>query len=68
MTLQENNAIAKIDLTSKTITTIFPLGFKNYNLDENAIDVSDQDNAIALKKWPVFGMYQPDAIAVLAVS
>lgn len=65
VTLQENNAIAKIDLTSKTISTIFPLGFKNYNLDENAIDVSDQDNAIALKKWPAFGMYQPDAIAVL---
>ncbi len=65
VTLQENNAIAKINLASKTITDIFPLGFKNYNLDENAIDVSDQDNAVAFKKWPVLGMYQPDAIAVV---
>ena len=64
-TLQENNAIAKINLTSKSITAIFPLGFKNYNLDMNAIDVSDQDNAIALKKWPAFGMYQPDGISVI---
>jgi DNA-binding beta-propeller fold protein YncE len=64
VTLQENNAIAKIDLTSKSITGLFPLGFKNYNSDENAIDVSDQDNVISLKKWPAFGIYQPDAVAV----
>lgn len=65
VTLQENNAIAKVNLISKTITDIFPLGFKDYNTDENAIDVSDQDNAVALKKWPVRGMYQPDAIAMM---
>ncbi len=65
VTLQENNAIAKINLTSKSITNIFPLGFKDYNTDENGIDVSDQDNAVVLKKWPVKGIYQPDAIAVL---
>jgi hypothetical protein len=64
VTLQENNAIAKINLISKSVTAIFPLGFKEYNLDMNAIDVSDQDNAIALKKWPAFGIYLPDAIAV----
>jgi DNA-binding beta-propeller fold protein YncE len=64
VTLQENNAIATINLTSKSVTAIFPLGFKDYNLDINAIDISDQDNAIALKKWPAFGMYQPDGISV----
>lgn len=64
VTLQENNAIARINLISKSVTAIFPLGFKNYNLDNNAIDVSDQDNAISLKKWPAFGIYQPDGIAV----
>ena len=66
VTLQENNAIAKINLSGKTITGIYPLGFKNYNEDANAIDVSDKDNAIAtFKKWKVKGIYQPDAIAVL---
>ncbi|PWV49594.1 choice-of-anchor I family protein [Chitinophaga sp. S165] len=65
VTLQENNAIAKIDLTTKTATDIFPLGFKDYNKTENGIDVSDKDDAVTFAKWPVKGIYQPDAIAVL---
>ncbi|MBK7434528.1 MAG: choice-of-anchor I family protein [Chitinophagaceae bacterium] len=66
ITLQENNAIAKINIQSKTVTQIFPLGFKNYNLDENAIDVSDLDGAVgSFAKWPVKGVYMPDAISVL---
>lgn len=64
VTLQENNGIAKIDIRSKKIQAIYPLGFKNYSLDGNEIDPSDRDNAIAPNKWPVSGMYQPDAIAV----
>jgi hypothetical protein len=27
------------------------------------IDASDRDNVINIRNWPVFGMYQPDAIA-----
>ncbi|RPD43347.1 choice-of-anchor I family protein [Chitinophaga barathri] len=65
VTLQENNAIAKIDLATKTITDIFPLGFKDYNTDANAVDLSDKDNTITFSKSPVKGMYQPDAVAVL---
>ncbi|MBC7949494.1 MAG: choice-of-anchor I family protein [Chitinophagaceae bacterium] len=65
VTLQENNAIAKIDIRSRTITNIFPLGFKDYNIPGNSIDPSDRDNAIALNNWPVKGMFQPDAIAVM---
>lgn len=65
VTLQENNAIAKIDIRSKRITEIFPLGFKNYNRDENGIDPSDKDNVKLLRKINAKGMYQPDAIAVL---
>lgn len=64
VTLQENNAIAKINLNNKTISDLFPLGFKNYNTDENAIDVSDKDGGASLAKWNIKGIYQPDAIAV----
>ena len=65
VTLQENNGMAKIDLRTKTIKTIFPLGFKNFNLEMNAIDPSDQDGAVGvLALWPVKGIYCPDAIAV----
>lgn len=64
VTLQENNGIAKIDLSTKTITDIFPLGFKDYNNPMNTIDPSDQDGGINFGAWPVKGMYLPDAIAV----
>ncbi|HSC52737.1 MAG TPA: choice-of-anchor I family protein [Phnomibacter sp.] len=65
VTLQENNAIAKINLASKTITDIFPLGFKDYNTDANAMDLSDKDGTVAFAKAQVKGIYMPDAIAVL---
>lgn len=63
VTLQENNGIAKIDLTAKSITNIYPLGFKDHNTDANALDPSDRDNVISLAKFQLKGMYQPDAIA-----
>lgn len=65
VTLQENNAIAKIDLLSKSVVQLFPLGFKDFQLASNAIDASDRDNKIEFNPWPLKGMYQPDAIAVL---
>lgn len=69
VTLQENNGIAKIDLLSKRLVEIFPLGFKNYNLDNYRMDISDRDNAISFtKNWNVKGMFQPDAIAVLQAN
>lgn len=65
VTLQENNGIAKIDIPSKTISNIFPLGFKDYNVSGNEIDPSDADGVYKPAKWPVKGTYLPDAIAVL---
>ncbi|MBF4491374.1 choice-of-anchor I family protein [Flavobacterium sp. JLP] len=63
VTLQENNGVAKVDLTSKTITTIYPLGFKDFNTADNAIDVSDKDDKVAFNPWKVKGMFMPDAIS-----
>jgi DNA-binding beta-propeller fold protein YncE len=68
VTLQENNGVAKIDLTSKKITQIFPLGYKDYSLAENAIDISDKDGAITFNTWKLKGMFQPDAIANYEVN
>jgi WD40 repeat protein len=61
VTLQENNAIAVIDLTARAITKILPLGFKDFNTAANAIDVSDRDAAINFAPWKLFGIYMPDA-------
>jgi len=64
VTLQENNAIAEIDLITATIKKITPLGFKDYSLAANAIDVSDRDSKIEFATFAkVFGVYMPDAIA-----
>jgi DNA-binding beta-propeller fold protein YncE len=64
VTLQENNAIAEIDLMTASIKKITPLGFKDYSLAANAIDVSDRDNKIEFAPVAkLYGMYMPDAIA-----
>jgi hypothetical protein len=68
VTLQENNAIAKIDINSKRVTNIFPLGFKNYDQVNNEIDPSDKDGGVFFNNWKVKGIYQPDAIAVWDVQ
>jgi DNA-binding beta-propeller fold protein YncE len=66
ITLQENNAIAEVDIASATIKKITPLGFKDYSLASNAIDVSDRDNKIEFNPVSkLFGIYMPDAIAFL---
>jgi hypothetical protein len=66
VSLQENNAIAEIDINSKTIVKILPLGFKNYSLPKNSIDPSNEDGGVKFGSWPVNGMYQPDGIAVMS--
>jgi hypothetical protein len=66
--LQENNAIAVLDLVNNQFTDIIPLGFKNHSLAGNGFDASDRDNTINIANWPVLGMYQPDGFAVYKVS
>lgn len=68
VSLQENNGIAKIDLETKSILAIYPLGYKNYSLANNKIDPSDKDNKTELRSIPVFGMYQPDAITYVNIK
>jgi hypothetical protein len=65
--LQENNAIAVLDLVNNEFTDIIPLGFKNHSLAGNGFDASDRDNTINIANWPVLGMYQPDGFAVYKV-
>lgn len=67
-TLQENNALARIDLASATVTDILPLGYKDHAVAGQGLDPSDRDAGVAIANWPVFGMYQPDAIASYSVG
>lgn len=74
VTLQENNALAIIDIKDAKVTELVGLGFKNHNLPGNGLDPSDRDNAagtgpaIKIGNWPVYGMYQPDGIASYRVD
>lgn len=77
VTLQENNAIATVDIATKTITSIKPLGFKDHSLAGMGMDVSDEDAgtntnsgtaAIKIASVPVKGMYLPDALASYSVG
>lgn len=73
VTLQENNALAVVDIAAAAVTRVAPLGYKNHNLTGNGIDASDRDGAggapsVNIRQWPVVGMYQPDAVAAYRVG
>jgi DNA-binding beta-propeller fold protein YncE len=77
VTLQENNAIAIVDVATARVTSLKPLGFKDHNLAGFGMDASDEDGsvntntgvpAIKIGTLPVKGMYMPDAISFFRVN
>lgn len=68
VTLQENNALAELNLTTNSVTSLIPLGYKNHATVGNGMDASDQTAAVNIANFPVKGMYQPDAIAQYSVG
>jgi 2',3'-cyclic-nucleotide 2'-phosphodiesterase / 3'-nucleotidase / 5'-nucleotidase len=68
VSLQENNAIAVVDIRTATVTDLLPLGTKDHGVPGNELDPSDRDGRIAIASWPVVGLFQPDAIATYRVG
>lgn len=77
VTLQENNAVAIVDIDAARVTDIRPLGFKDHMAAGMGLDASDEDggvntntgtSAIKIANYPVKGMYLPDAIASYSVN
>jgi hypothetical protein len=71
VTLQENNAVAELDVDTAKITSVWPLGFKDHRLDGNALDPTDRDGVgnngrKEIVNRPVLGMYLPDGVASYA--
>jgi ferredoxin len=66
VTLQENNAIAIVDLASGTVKSVVGLGWKDHS--KIPFDASDKDGGINIKTWPVWGMYMPDSITTFQVG
>jgi len=68
VTLQENNAVAVIDIRTGAVQRLAGLGTKNHNAVGAGLDPSDRDNAIAIAPWPVRSFYLPDGIATYRVK
>jgi len=63
VTLQENNAIATVDLTQLRVTALWGLGAKDHRLPNQGLDVSDRDGGVNIRPWPLNSFYMPDGIA-----
>lgn len=77
VTLQENNAVAVVDIDRAQVTAIRALGWKDHSLAGMGMDASDEDGgvdtnsgtpAIDIAPRPVRGLYLPDAIASYRVN
>ncbi len=68
VSLQENNAIAEVDLATGTLTDVWALGFKDHRNPGNELDVSNRDDVINIRNWPVYGVYMPDSVATYTVN
>ena len=66
VTLQENNAIAVVDIAAATVEDVWPLGYTDRR--EVPMDYSDKDEKIDIRKAPVKGILQPDSIAAYEVN
>ena len=77
VTLQENNAIAVVDIAGAKVNAIRPLGYKDHSLAGFGMDVSNEDGGtntnsgtplVKVNPVPVKGMYLPDGIANYTVG
>ena len=68
VTLQENNAIAELDLSNNTVSAIWAMGTKNMNANGNGFDASDVSGSVLIANWPVQSFYIPDGVANYTVN
>ena len=62
VTLQENNAIAVLDIASKTVTGIYSAGFEDYST--TSVDIDKKDETYDPKTYEsLMGIRMPDGIA-----
>ncbi|WP_420588793.1 choice-of-anchor I family protein [Bacterioplanoides sp.] len=61
--LQENNAIAVVNIADAEVTSVLPLGYKDHSKAGNGLDANKNDKAANIELLPIWGMYQPDSIA-----
>jgi len=68
VTLQENNALAVVDLDKLEISALMALGTKDHSIAGNGMDASNKDKKINIATWPTQGYYMPDAIKFASID
>ncbi len=68
VTIQENNAIAEINLTTSTFSELWALGTKDISIPGNGMDISDNNGLVLIANWPLKAFYMPDAVANYTVG
>ena len=63
VTLQENNAVAEINLVTNTISDVWGLGTKDMSLPGNGFDISDNNQEVLIANWPIQAYFIPDGVA-----
>ena len=67
VSLQENNALAVIDIAGRQVRRLIALGAKDHSADGNGLDASNKDGAINIRTVNgLTGLYMPDTIAAFA--
>lgn len=67
VSLQENNAIATIDIKKGKIKSVKSLGFKDHSIKSNGLDAA-KDNNIDIEPLPILGSYMPDGITYVNIE
>lgn len=67
-TLQENNAVAVIDLADAEVDAVLGIGFKDYGIPGNEIDASNKDGGVNFNSWSIYGTYMPDGFDAYDVN
>lgn len=67
VSLQENNAIAKINIPQKKIVDVFPLGTVDHSQPGFGLDPR-KNGSIMIENVPVHGLRQPDGICAFSVD
>ncbi|MCP4597569.1 choice-of-anchor I family protein [Neptuniibacter sp.] len=68
VSLQENNAVAVIDIETATVAELLPLGTTDHSISGNGLDASNKDDAINIDTYPIFGMRMPDALTSFEID
>ncbi len=67
VSLQENNAIATIDIVNGKVESVKSLGFKDHSTTNSGLDAA-RDNNIDIEPLPILGAYMPDGISYVNIG